>query len=196
MPRTAPPHQGCPSPAAPLPQALLAVVGPPHGSAAPPQGRDGWVDRCLRGPLAGTGAPPGLQCPGAQGLSPGWGWQGGQLQGVGGRMWKEQGAWAWGRGAGKGVFLTWTCCFAGFPPRGPWPETSSACARGSGLAAGGQMRPSLSQGLAVAERWPRHPGESRVSRGRGRSGPHLAVAGGPQSGCSAGTSDASSSVWG
>lgn len=40
------------------------------------------------------------------------------------------------------------------------------------------------------------PGESRVHRGRGRSGPHLAVAGGPQSGYSAGTSDASSSVWG
>lgn len=63
----APPHQGCPSPAAPLPRCPLAAAGPPRGSAAPPRGRAGWAGRCLCGRLAGTGAPPCLRCPGARG---------------------------------------------------------------------------------------------------------------------------------
>lgn len=78
----------------------------------------------------------------------------GQLQGMGGRMWgqeEEEGARVWGgrgwdrRGVG-GVFLTWTCCFEGFPLRGRWPGTSSSCARASGLAGRGQAKQSLSQG--------------------------------------------------
>lgn len=55
----------------------------------------------------------------------------GQLQGAGGRMWEEE-----GRGQVGDVFLTWTCCFAGFPLRGLWLGTSSVCARGSGLGGG------------------------------------------------------------
>lgn len=51
-----------------------------------------------------------------------------QLHGAGGRTWEEE-----GRGQVGDVFLTWTCCFAGFPLRGLWLGTSSVCARGSGL---------------------------------------------------------------
>lgn len=71
-------------------------------------------------------------------LQEGWA-GGGRSQGLG----HEGQGPAW---CGRLVLLTWTCCFAGFPPRGLWPGTSSACARGSGLRGGGQMRQSWSRG--------------------------------------------------
>lgn len=80
----------------------------------------------------------------------------GQLQGVVGGTWEEEGAGCGEGGAGTGVclgaggvFLTWTCCFAGFPRRGLWPGTSSSCARESGLGAGGET--SLSEGAGAWE---------------------------------------------
>lgn len=57
--------------------------------------------------------------------------------GAGGRPWGE-GVPCLGNEVGtgdRGVLLTWTCCSAGFPLRGPWPGKSFVCAHTSGLGA-------------------------------------------------------------
>lgn len=132
----------------------------------------------------------------------GWG-EGKVTGGLGARRWVlgsgEAGVGGWAEG---GALLTWTCCFAGFPLRGLWPETSSVCARGSGLRGEGVgRRGDGTEPKPGTQAWPpssgsRAPWSPEGRQGWGNVGPHLAAAGGPRPGRSAGTSGVSSSVWG
>lgn len=185
-----PSHQGCPSPAAPLPQARPVVEGPPHGSAAPPRGLADWVGRRRYGPLAGTGAPPGLHCPGVPGSWPGWGWGQSSYRGQGAECGRRRDGDRWGMWTHVDLLL---CRFS--TERTVAWNIFRLC---TWIRPGGrEMRLSLRQGVCCAcrlvlGRWR----VQRSSRVRGRSGPHLSAAGGPPPGHSAGTSGASSSVWG
>lgn len=95
-------------------QPLLACSVQAHQDGGPAGVGRGGSYRRAGGEEAGAGV-----------WGSGGGWWGWGVLGSG-----EAGVGEWGWGV---ALLTWTCCFADFPPRGLWPETSSVCARGSGL---------------------------------------------------------------